>query len=57
MLPEKLKDLSPRIHRLRRPVARGMVIPEPVPRTIVAIEFIVLPASLKFSLVLVYLLW
>ena len=56
ILPEKLKHLLPRIHRLLRPVAVGMIVPEPVTRTIIAIELVVLSVLLKLFFVLVHLL-
>ena len=57
MLPKELKDLVPRIHRLLRPVAFGMIVPETVTRTIIAMELVVLSVPLKLFLVPVYLLW
>src|SRR3972149_6332757 len=56
VLPEELKHFLPGIHRLLRPVAVRVIVPEPVTGAIVAVELIVLSVLLQFFFVPVYLL-
>jgi hypothetical protein len=56
MLAEECEDLLPAIQRLIHAIERPVVVEEAVPRTVIAVELVVLAVLLELGLVLVHLL-